>query len=96
MFDVAKAAQVADAGDKLVASPPPGFKMLTQYVCMAPPFPGVPPNTIVGFNISDFDSSEAMAAVTYPIMLAGATIHRAPILELPAGGGAEVEKKYRR
>jgi len=95
MFDVAKAAEVAKVSDKVMASPPPGYKLLTQYVCLAPPFPGVPPNTLVGFNISEVDSAEAMSTVTYPIMLAGATIHRAPILELPVAAAAEVEKKYR-
>ncbi len=95
MFDVAKAADIAKASDKLMANQPQGYKLLTQYVCLAPPFPGVPPNTLVGLNISEVDSAEAMSAVTYPVMLAGATIYRAPILELPVAASAEVEKKYR-
>ncbi len=95
MFDVAKTADIATASDKVMASQPPGFKLLNQYVCLAPPFPGVPPNTLVGVNISEVDSAEAMSTVTYPIMLAGATIYRAPILELPVAATVEVEKKYR-
>ncbi len=95
MVDAAKAAEVAKVSDKVMASPPPGIKVLASYVCLAPPFPGVPPNTLVAFDIAEIDSAEAMSTVTYPMMLAGATIYRAPILELPVAAAAEVEKKYR-
>ena len=70
--------------------------MLASYVCQAVPFPGLPPDAMVTFSISEVDSNEDLATISYPLQLAGATIHRVPILELPVGGAAKVEKKYRR
>ena len=95
LFDVAKAAEVAQAHDKVWASPPAGTKMLASYVSLSPFFPNQPPNTMVGFNISEAESAEAMAAVTYPTMIAGGTVYSIPILELPMVGAADVEKKYK-
>jgi len=93
MYDVAKTAEVAAAGDKVVNTP--GVKVLGQYVCLAIPFPGVPPNTLVTCSITEAESAEVLAAVSYPLMLAGATVHRVPIMEVPMGAGAETEKKFR-
>jgi len=73
----------------------PGVKRLAQYMCVGIPFPGVPPNTMGGFSISEAESAEAMAARLYPLALAGATIHVVPLMELPVGGTVEAEKKYR-
>jgi len=95
LFDVAKTAEVAQASDKVWASPPAGTKMLASYVSLSPVFPNQPPNTMVGFNITEAENAEAMAAVHYPMMIAGATIYAIPILELPLVGAAEVEKKYK-
>jgi len=95
MYDAAKTAEIAAASDKIWASPPPGIKPLASYVCLGMPFPGIPPNSLVTVGIGEAESDEALAAVTYPLMLAGATIHRVPILEVPIGGGVEAEKKYR-
>ena len=95
MYDVAKAAEVAQAADKAMASAPSGFKVLADYVCEGLAFPGVPANTIVGFRIVEAESNEAIAAAAYPIVLAGATLWYVPILEMPTGGTAEVEKKYK-
>ena len=94
MFDVDKAADIAQAGDKLAQTP--GRKILAQYVCEGLAFPGQPPNTMVGISIGDFESSEAMAATQYPVALAGATIWAVPVLEMPVGGTAAEEKKYRK
>ena len=95
VFDVAKTAEVAAASDKVWASPPPGIKMLANYVCLADLFLGVPPNTMETVAIAEAESAEALAAVSYPLMLAGATIHRVPVLEVPVAGAAEAEKKYK-
>ncbi len=94
-MDVAKAAEVARASDKVWASPPPGVKMLADYVCLGMPFPGLPPNTMVSIGVIEAESAEALAAVTYPPALAGASINNVPIMEMPVAGVAEVEKKYR-
>ncbi len=95
MFDVAKAAEVAKVSDKVWASPPPGIKLLSAYVCQGKAFDGLPPNTLVSIDIIEAENNEALAAVNYPIALAGATIWNVPVLELSATGAAEVEKKMK-
>lgn len=96
MMDVAKAAEFAQASDKVWASPPPGIKMLADYVCLGISFPGAPPNTVVGISIVEAESAEALTAVTYPMALAGASLWNVPVLEMPVAGAAELEKKMRR
>ncbi len=95
MFDMAKAAEVAKVSDKVWASPPPGIKLLASYVCQGMAFAGVPPNTLVSFDIIEAESNEVLSAVNYPLALAGASIWNVPILELPVAGAAEIEKKMR-
>ncbi|MBA7710046.1 hypothetical protein ES703_118974 [subsurface metagenome] len=95
MTGMANIAAVIQASDKVWVTPPPGIKVEASYVCLGMPFPGVPPNTMVSFTISEVESAEAMATVSYPTMLAGATIHRVPILEMPVGAITKEEKKYR-
>ena len=94
MYDVAKATEVAQASDKVAKTP--GRKVLAMYTCMGMAFPGVPPNTLVGISVAEYESSEAMAARIYPIALAGATVWAVPVLEMPVGRGAATEKKYRK
>ena len=94
MFDVSKAAEVAQAGDK--AAKTPGHKVLAQYLCQGIPFQGLPPNTVVVVHIADVESNEAIAANQYPVALAGATTWAVPVLEMRAGGAATAEKKYRK
>lgn len=94
MCDAAKAAEVIQAGDKVADTP--GSKTLARYTCMGMPFPGLPPNNLVGVSVTEYDSSEAMAARLYPVTLAGATVWAVPVLEMPVTGAAEVEKKYRK
>ena len=94
-FDVAKAAELAKVSDKVWASPPPGIKLLASYVCQGIAFAGVPPNTLVIFDIIEAESNEVLSAVNYPLALAGASIWNVPILELPVAGAAEIEKKMR-
>ena len=97
MWDAAKTAEVAQAADKVWASPPPGVKMLASYVCQGILFPGVllPQNTLVGVGIIEADTNEALAAAAYPVVLAGASLWHVPVLELPVASAAEVEEKYR-
>lgn len=93
VFDPAKASEMAALSDK--TSSIPGINILAAYACLGTPFPGVPPNNMVTFSICDDETAEAIAAALYPMMQAGATIYRVPIMELPAGGTAETEKKLR-
>ena len=94
MYDVAKAADVAQASDKVAETA--GRKILAQYVCEGLAFPGQPPNTIVSIAIGEFESNEAMTAAQYPVALAGAAIWAVPVLEMPVAGTAAEEKKYRK
>ena len=95
MFDIAKAADVSQASDKFWAKPPPGIKMLADYVCLGMPFSGAPPNTVVGIGVMEAESAEALTAVSYSLGLAGASVWNVPVMELPVGGAAKLEKKYR-
>jgi hypothetical protein len=94
MFDVAKAAEMAQVNDKLGETP--GRKVLAGYNCLGLAFPGVPPNTIVSISVVEYESAEAMAAVLYPLELAGATVWAVPVLEMPVGGHAATEKELRK
>lgn len=94
MFDVAKAADVAQASDKVAETP--GQKILAQYVCQGLAFSGQPPNTMVSISVVETESNEAMASAHYPVALAGATLWSVPVLELPVTGVAAEEKKYRK
>ena len=93
-FDIAKSAEMAQLGDKLAKTP--GRKVLASYVCLGQTFPGVPPNTMTGVSIADFESNEAMASAVYPMALAGANVWAVPVLEMKVGGAATAEKKYRK
>ena len=94
MFDLAKAAEVAKAGDQVANTP--GTKMLAQYACQGIPFPHtIPPNQMLVISINETETNEAISAVVYPLGLAGATVWNVPVLEMPVGGAAETEKKYR-
>jgi len=95
IVDVAKVAEVAQVSDKVWASPPLGIKALAIYMCQGIAFSGQPPNTLLTIAVLEAESNEAMAAVNYPMALAGATVWNVPVLELPVAAGAEVEKKMR-
>ena len=95
MVDMAKMAEATKASDKVWSSPPSGIKMDALYACMGIAFPDQPPNTMVSIGVVEADSAESLAAVSYPQMQAGATIWAVPVLDVPVGGTAEAEKKYR-
>jgi hypothetical protein len=86
--------EVAQANDK--TSKMPGRKVLSQYMCMGMAFAGLPPNTLLGVSVIEYESNEAMAAAQYPMALAGASVWAVPVLEMPVGRGAAIEKKYRK
>jgi len=95
MFEFAKAADVAQAMDKFWAKPPTGLKVLATYACLGMPFPDVPPNTGVAVDVIEAESAEALAALSYTAGLAGVSGWNVPVMELPVGGAAKLEKKYR-
>ena len=93
--DASKAADLVQVSDKVITNTP-GYKPLGTYVCLGNPFPGdIPPNSLVTVTISEVDNEESLAAVSYPMTLAGATIHRVPVLEMTPGSYSETEKKFR-
>jgi len=94
IYPVAVAAEVGKASDKVWAGPSREGMPPSAYVLMTVPFP-VPPNSLVAFTIGESESAEEMAARVYPLMVAGATVHVIPVLEVPLGHGAEAEKKYK-
>ena len=94
IYPVAKAAEVGKASDKMWAGRSQESKPPCAYVLMTVPFP-VPPNSLVAVTIGESESAEELAARVYPMMVAGATVHIIPVLEMPLGGGEEAEKKYR-
>jgi len=90
---VEKAAEVAAASDKVWAKEPKGRE--ASYLLLCVPQFNVPQNSLVGVTITEADSADQIAARAYPQMLAGATVHVIPVLELPVAGSAKTEKKYR-
>jgi hypothetical protein len=93
-WPVEKTAEVAAATDKVWADQPRESRPMVNCVLLCVPF-DVPPNSMVSIGITESDSAEKMAARLYPIMLAGATVQVIPLLDVPIGGGAKAEKKYR-
>lgn len=96
IIDVNKAADIAQASDKVWANPPAGTKILASYACQGIPFAGVPLRGLVVVQVIEAESNEAISATAYPLALAGATTWDVPILEMPVKGAAQTEKKYRR
>jgi hypothetical protein len=95
IYPVEKATEIAAASDKGWATVPKERRPQAFYMLMSVPF-DVPPNSLVDFTISESDSAEEIAARVYPYMLAGATVHIIPLLEVAIAGGAKrAEKKYR-
>jgi len=94
MFDVAKAAEVAEASDKVAKMP--GVKLLSQYACQGMPFAGVPAKHMVVVSVQEYESNQAIASSQYPLALAGVSTWAVPVLEMPAGGASAEEKKYRK
>jgi len=94
VFDVHKSTDIAAVNDKFQAAPTEGYKVLHEFACMSPPFP-VPPNSIVGVSITEVKTTDAMLSHHYQLLLAGATIYRVPIMEVPLASSIDVERKGR-
>ena len=95
VFEPSKAGEAAKVLDKILPSTP-GYKPLAMYMCLGNPFPGaIPPNSMVGITIAEVENENALAAVSYPLALAGMNIHRVPILEMKPGKSVETEKKLK-
>ena len=95
VFDPAKAGEAAKVLDKVLPNTP-GYKPLAMYMCLGNPFPGeIPPNSMVGITIAEVENENALAAVSYPLALAGMSIHRVPVLEMKPGKSSETEKKLK-
>jgi hypothetical protein len=95
VFEPSKAAEISKVSDKVLPNTP-GYKPLAMYVCLGNPFPAeIPPNSMVSITIAEVENENALAAVNYPLVLAGMSIHRVPILEMKSGKVAETEKKLR-
>lgn len=95
LIDVSKVPDVAKAGDKVWGSPTAGLKVLAGYTCQGLAYPGMPSNTIMSIRIVEAESNEAISAAIYPVFVAGATVWTTPVMDLPAGTAAEVDKKLR-
>jgi hypothetical protein len=95
MYPASKTPDIAAINDELGKSRPSDVSDVTQYVCLSAPFDGIPQETIVAFSIAEYGSAESLIAESYPMTLAGATIRRIPILEVPLGTGAATEEKFR-
>jgi hypothetical protein len=93
MFSPDKAAEIAQATDKITRTP--GAKTLAQYVCQGIPFPGVLPNTMIGISVFEAESNDAISARIYPVSLAGATVWVVPVQEMAVAGAVKTEKKFR-
>jgi len=93
MCDTAKMAELAQIGDKVGKAP--GQKTIAQYACQGIAFGDLPPNTTLAVAVVEAESNEALAATQYPMGLAGMSTWAVPVLEVPVGGVATEEKKYR-
>ena len=91
-YDAGSKSEVVAEWVNIMAKPPNGFKILSSYVCSSAPFP-VPPNTTVKAIISEAESADVLASVTYPLQLAGATINQIPLMEVPVVATAETENQ---
>lgn len=91
---IEKLAEVSATSDRVWTKARRVKRTASTYLLLSVPF-DVPANSHVTFNIFDADSAEEIAAIVYPIQLAGASIDIIPLLEVPVGGTAKAEEKYR-
>ena len=95
VFHIDKLDEIVKVADNIVANPPEGYKNLAQYSCGSNPFPGIelPQGTVVSVSISECETADAILSLNYQLALAGATVHRVPVLEFTPGSvEEEVEK----
>lgn len=94
MYDVNKITDIAKVSDQIMKTP--GRKVLANYLFQGKPFDGIPPNTVVAMSVADYESNEVLAAVQYPIVLAGATCWAVPVFEVPIAGAEKTVKKLKK
>jgi hypothetical protein len=96
-FNIDKLAEVAKAADKLGKNPPEGYKLLAMFSCQANPFSGteLARGDMVSVSIIESDSAEAMATANLEMTLAGATINRIPVMEIPTGDAEGTVEKLK-
>ncbi len=93
---VEKVAEVSAAADKVWANVPKERRPETHYVMLCVPQFDIPPNSVIAFTIFEDESADAIAARSYPFMVAGATaVNTIPLLEVPVVGSVKAEKKYK-
>ena len=96
-FNVSKLAEVAQAADKLGKNPPEGYKILAMYSCQANPFTGteLARGDMVSVSIMEINSAEAMASASLEMTMAGATVNRIPLMEIPTGDAEGTVEKLK-
>jgi hypothetical protein len=96
-FNISKLGEVAQAADKLGKNPPEGYKILAMYSCQANPFTGteLARGDMVSVSIIESDSAEAMASASLEMMMAGATVNRIPVMEIPTGDAEGTVEKLK-
>ncbi len=96
-YNIDKLAELTQAADKLAKNPPEGYHLLAMYSCQANPFPGVdlPPGTMTTISIVECSDAGAMAAANLELTLAGASVNRVPVLEIPTGDAEETVEKLK-
>lgn len=95
-YNVAKTAEVAQAGDKLSTNPSQMGKVLAQYACLGMPFGGLPLNTAVVVCVHEAESADQLAAAAMTMAAAGADMWFVPVLDVPLAGAAKITKKITR
>ena len=53
VIPVSKTAEMSALADKITAERPPDVSDVAQYICLSPPFDGIPPNSIVTISIAE-------------------------------------------
>jgi len=96
MYDPAKTADIAAASDMARSNLPAGLQTVAMYSCLGTPFSGFPESKMLTISVVEAENSEAIAALTYPIMLAGASVVSCvPALDITPGATQTLEKRLR-
>lgn len=94
-FDAEQASRVAIANSQAYEKLGEKMKNVTQYVCVGSSFPHMGENKITSFYLADLEDPNDLAALTYPAMLAGASVFCIPVLEMTGDSAQEVERQLR-
>jgi hypothetical protein len=96
-YNIDKLSEIAQAADNLGKNPPEGYKLLAMYSCQGNPFPGMEleRGDMVSVSIIESESAEAMASANLQLVLAGATVNRIPVMEIPTGDAEGTVEKLK-